>query len=253
MINHIPLYTVRNYHSNLHFTMSISDLFKRKESPSKKGNVIEDYELENVIYRKITEELRLVPYDAERFFKFVKFDAQLLSMGIDDNETKTFLPGLSISEEELKKRILSVEAGLRISYLITVKNMPVGMIDLDPPKANKIQYNMPIWTIDYFVVNNLRNKGLMTACFPAMLKIMANNIGIKDIYAWVHEDNTISIRLLEKFFFRQVDSIPLHDSSKRPIITPHYLAFKCPVQELRFLDKQINCPAYWADKPTLEY
>lgn len=232
--------------------MSLNDLSKKNPFHKKEG-LIEDYELKSIIYRKITEELWLAPYDVERFLQFGKIDAQLLSMGIDDNETNTFLPGLSITEDELKKRVFSVEAGLRISYLITVQNMPVGMIDLDPPKTNKVQHNMPIWTIDYFVVNYLRNKGIMTACFPAMLRIMANNIGIKDVYAWVQEDNTNSIRLLEKFFFRIVNSIPLHDSSKRPVITPHYLALKCPVQELSFLDKQINCPAYWADMPTLVY
>ena len=143
--------------------MSLSDLFKKN-----KKEIIEDYKLESIIYRRITDELWLVPYDGERLYKVGKFDAQLLSMGIDDNETKTFLPGLCISEEDLKKRVFAVEAGIRISYLITVKNMPVGMISLDSPKANKIQHNMPFWTMDFFVVKDLRNKGLMTACFPAM-------------------------------------------------------------------------------------
>ena len=233
--------------------MGLRDIFKKKDDLPKKTEVIEDYKLDNIIYRKINDVLWLQPYDAERFFTVGEIDAQLLSAGIDDEETKNYLPGLTVSKDDLKKKVLAVEAGIRISYLITLNKMPVGMINLDPPKANRVQHNMPIWTMDYFVINSLRNKGIMTDCFPALLKLMAKNIGISEIYAWVHEDNTISIGILEKFFFRTVNSIPLHDSSKRPIIAPHFMAFKCPLNELVFGDGQIRCPSYWADKQTLVY
>lgn len=233
--------------------MSLTDLFKKNSKPTNGDNIIEDYELGDIIYRKVTEDLWLCPYDAERFYKLGEVDAQLLSMGIDDADTKKYLPGLAITEDNLKKRVLSVELGLEITYLITLHKYPVGMIILNPPKYNKVQYNLPIWTIDYFVVNNMRNKGIMSACFPPLLKLLAENIGIKDVYAWVHDDNEQSIRLLEKFFFRLVDSVPLYDNTMRPIIREHYLALKCPVQELRFYDTHLNCPAYWADRPTMIY
>ena len=227
--------------------MGIFDRFKRT---SESHNVIEDYELGNIIYRKVNEHLWLSPYDAERYFKFGKIDAQLLKAGTEDEETKRFLPGLSISEEVLGKKILAVEAGIGISYLITFDNFPVGMIDITPPKTNKFHSNMNMWTFDFYITNDMRNKGIMSACFPAFLKLLAHNIGIKEIYAWVHEDNTRSIYILEKFFFRVVDTIPISDPSKRPIITPQYKAWKCPLQELMFYDTHFTCPANWADRPT---
>ncbi len=230
--------------------MGIFDKFRQSSKPQ---NVIEDYQLENVIHRKVNERLWLHPYDAGRFVVVGEIDAAMLSTGTDDEETKKFLPGLSISKETLEKKMFAVEVGLGISYLITIDKFPVGMIDLTPPKANKIQHNLDMWTLDFFIINNMRDKGIMSSCFPAFLKLMAQNIGIKEIYAWVHEENSRSINVLEKFFFRMVDSIPLYDSTKRPIISPGYKAWKCPLQELRFYDTHINCPSYWADRPTVVY
>lgn len=228
-------------------------LFDKFRHPAKPQNIIEDYELANVIHRKVNEHLWLHSYDEERLINLGELDAQLLTVGTNDAESKEFLPGLSISKESLHKRVVSVELGIGISYLIALDKMPIGMIELTLPKRNKIQNNMTVWSLDFFIVNYLRDKGVMSSCFPAFMKLMVQNIGIKEVYAWVHEDNLKSISVLEKFFFRVVDTIPLHDSTKRPIISPHYMAWKCPLQELVFADGQIRCPSYWADRPTLVY
>lgn len=228
-------------------------LFDKFRHPAKPQNIIEDYELANVIHRKVNEHLWLHPYDEERLINLGELDAQLLTVGTNDAESKEFLPGLSISKESLHKRVVSVELGIGISYLIALDKMPIGMIELTLPKRNKIQNNMTVWSLDFFIVNYLRDKGVMSSCFPAFMKLMVQNIGIKEVYAWVHEDNLKSISVLEKFFFRVVDTIQLHDSTKRPIISPHYMAWKCPLQELVFADGQIRCPSYWADRPTLVY
>lgn len=217
------------------------------------NGTFEDYKLENIVYRKISEQVWLAPYDAERLFKYGKQDAFFLNEGVNDDDAQKYLEGISITFDYLKERVLCVESGSCITYLITVRGFPMGMFFLYPPMTNKMQRNRPIWTIEYFVVNKFRGKGIMTSCFPAFMKLMAKDIGIDEVYAWVHDDNVTSIGILEKFFFRKVDTLPVYDNRLRNVTMPHYLALKCPLCDINFYDTYIDCPQDWIDKPTLVY
>lgn len=48
--------------------------------------ITEDYKIENIIHRKIAENLWLHSYYGERFLNCGKIDTQLLCAGIDDVE-----------------------------------------------------------------------------------------------------------------------------------------------------------------------
>lgn len=87
------------------FIWGLRDVFKKKDVLPKKMKITEDYKIENIIHRKITEDLWLHSYYGERFLNCGKIDTQLLCAGIDDEKTIKYLLGLTVFKEANKLKI----------------------------------------------------------------------------------------------------------------------------------------------------
>lgn len=121
-----------------------------------------------------------------------------------EEDIKLNLPNAyAISIEQAQQRIDNIITGTGLSrclfYCIRIKgqNIPIGYILLNSPLANT---GLGEWSIDFWLNKTYRNKKVMTACIHAILKYM-RDMEIKLVYALVYDENTASIRVLEKIGF----------------------------------------------------
>jgi thiol-disulfide isomerase/thioredoxin len=191
---------------------------KKKETKPKKPvyseKIKEDlretfYNLEDIKYRSMGSSWMLAPYDGMSFFEFQ--DASILPMIANTERIKKYLPGLGFTDEKKTKDrlmgfLLSTEQQLGVTYFIRCSNVPSGMIFIHTPKYNKKVINLSIWTIDFFICEELEHKGIMYKALVRTLQEMKNAMGVKDVYATVDVDNKECRNLLGNGLFHEIDN-----------------------------------------------
>ena len=166
------------------------------------------YELEYIKYRSMGEELMLAPYDAQYYFQFP--DAKILPALANTKKICRFLPNLGFTDEEATKKrlegyLLKTENQLGVTYVIRLKNFPIGMIFVNTPLYNKKSIGKAIWTIDFFISEQFEHKGIVYNAVLRVLDEMKNAMGAKIVYALVDQANSDCINLIGKGLFERID------------------------------------------------
>ena len=192
--------------------------FKKKYNGNPQGDTlsnkfIEDnrshfYELEDIKYRLIGSDLMLAPYDAQFFFNAP--DCKILPILANTEKIRRFLPNLRFADEESTKKVLEsylykTENQLGVTYVIRLKNMPIGMVFVNTPLYNAKSIGKAIWSIDFFIGEPFEHKGIVYTSLVRVLNEMKKNMGAKVVYALVDQDNHDCINLIGKGLFKKVD------------------------------------------------
>lgn len=186
---------------------------KERANNSSTNKLIEDnrthfYELDDIKYRSMGSDLMLAPYDFQCYMQFP--DAKLLPALANTEKIQRFLPYLGFSNEEATKKRLEgylykTEHQLGVTYVIRIKNIPIGMVFVNTPLYNKKTINKAIWTIDFFISEHFEHKGIVYNAVLRVLNEMKNAMGAKVVYALVDQDNYDCIRLIGKGLFSKID------------------------------------------------
>lgn len=183
------------------------------------SSIIEDfrtqfYNLEDIKFRSMGNDLMLAPYDAFSYFNYP--DAEVLPILANSQKIQHYLPGLGFTDKvSTKKRLesfmLKTENQLGVTYVIRVSNMPVGMVLVNTPLYNKKTINLAIWTIDFYISEAYEHTGLMYHSILRVLNEMKNFMGAKAVYAMVDKKNYDCINVIGKGLFNQIDNTGFHD------------------------------------------
>ncbi len=162
------------------------------------------FQLEDVKTIKVNEELWIIPYDAEFYFKCREADALLFSQLASTDRIRKYLPGLQFSTVEessatLVQSLKKTEAGISISYVLRVKNIPIGMIVAESPLYNQRALNLRIWTVDFFIAEAFEHKKIMYTCLLRVLNQL-KEMGVSQVYCLIAQSNQSCLHLIQGFF-----------------------------------------------------
>lgn len=180
------------------------------------------YRLEDINTISIEREIEIAPYDA-RWIKVP--DAKILPLLTKSAEITKYLPHLGFSDETSTRRQLfsycyKTENQLGVTYVIRVRNLPVGMIFVNTPLFNKKAINIAIWTVDFYISQMFEHKGFMYNSLIRVLNEMRKNMGAVKVYAMVDRNNVSCKKLLTKALFVEIDNTNFHDyaGGNKPLV-----------------------------------
>lgn len=166
------------------------------------------YELDNIKYRSMGPELMLAPYDAQFYFEAP--DAKILPTLANTKKINRFLPNLGFTDEESTKKklegyLFKTEHQLGVTYVIRLKNIPVGMVFVNTPLYNRKSIGKAIWTIDFYISEPCEHKGIAYKAVLRVLNEMKIVMSAKIVYALVDQANTDCIKLIGNGMFKRVN------------------------------------------------
>lgn len=180
-----------------------------KKEPIAEDNRNSFFELEDIKYRSMGNDLMLAPYDFNFYLEAP--DAKILPILTNTDRIHRFLPGLGFDDEEstkksLKGYLLQTENQLGVAYFVRLKNIPIGLVHVETPLYNKKVIGKAIWTIDFFIAEQFENQGIMYNAVIRVLNEMKNAMGAKVVYALVDQDNNNCIKFMRKGLFKRISS-----------------------------------------------
>lgn len=153
-----------------------------------------------MVFKFKNSEMSLRPYDMD----YIQNDISILKTMLSfDPEIKKYFPKFwgPNAEDNIQTYLINTcmttEAGIAFAYALRLNAGILGIIKVTSPEHNRVTNNFPYWMIDYLMIPAMRNRGLMKASLPIILKFLHEKLGINEIYAMVETDNTASIHLLE--------------------------------------------------------
>lgn len=150
-------------------------------------------------------EISLVPFDMTRIVEACAF-ADLANKP----KIRRFLPGLDFSSVEATTKTLldlvfKTENGKGFAYLVRQKDAPLGMVIVNTPPYNLETLHLPVWTIDFFLIEEAEHMGLMKQCIIRILTLV-KKMGVQNLYAIVDNSNQDCKNLLNNFFDLEKES-----------------------------------------------
>ncbi len=151
----------------------------------------------------------------------LQFEAEAMAyLAISSSlEIKSEIPGAYVSDiKQARKKLMEyIDRMLvydSILYCIRLKsnNIPVGYILLNSPVS---QNGLNEWSLDFWLIQNLRRKQVMVSSLERVLDHM-QNMEIKGVYVMVERDNKDCRKLIEKFGFGYINT---HLNSGKYILT----------------------------------
>ncbi len=123
-----------------------------------------------------------------------------------DSEVERNLPGVFVKNEKEAHKVLLkfidrfiLKSGILFSVVLKENNIPIGYVACNSPKLKFKDRDEEIgeWSIDFWVFEKARNKGIMTAAVYNTLAYL-QEMGVSTIYAFVDKENIASMEVLKK-------------------------------------------------------
>lgn len=136
----------------------------------------------------------------------LELEAKAYLLNCNDIEIKTFLPTVYVETEAQAIEKLNgfidrflLKAGVFFCIAAKDRSIPVGYILCNSPLVNfkDSEEKMGDWTIDFWIANPYRGKGIMSAALYRVLGYLQLK-EVNRVYAYTHKNNLASIRVIEK-------------------------------------------------------
>jgi ribosomal-protein-alanine N-acetyltransferase len=161
--------------------------------------------------------VKLVPYDPSYLQSVIAWRNEPLAVRHN--------PFKKMSEEELDKMLAEAGTDLsmlgkyeRFSWFISVDGIAVGVLSL-----KNISHSMSYAEIGYSVTESHQGKGIATAAARLMVDKIFAESKLRRLFAYVHEENHASRRVLEKLGFQE-----------EGLLREHYVINGIPVNEVLY-------------------
>lgn len=179
--------------------------------------------------------LRLQPIDAGIVFD--KQQQEIVSLFAQKSpRIKRFLPNLNLSSSEDVEKYFSVfcqktEMQLEFGYSIKMNKHGdvgyMGFIFVHTPLFNNVAINFPQWTIDFCIFEPLEGKGFMRTPLRHIMLMLKNEMGVKNLFAIVDEDNIQCQNFMKSLPFRmQPETLTDPTTGKKANL------FLCPLSQI---------------------
>lgn len=179
--------------------------------------------------------LRLQPIDAGIVFD--KQQQAIVSLFAQKSpRIKRFLPNLNLSSSEDVEKYFSVfcqktEMQLEFGYSIKMNKHGdvgyMGFIFVHTPLFNNVAINFPQWTIDFCIFEPLEGKGFMRTPLRHIMLMLKNEMGVKNLFAIVDEDNIQCQNFMKSLPFRmQPETLTDPTTGKKANL------FLCPLSQI---------------------
>lgn len=154
--------------------------------------------------------LRLQPIDAGIVFD--RQQQEIVSLFAEKSpRIKRFLPNLDLSSPEAVQKYFTTfcqktEMQLEFGYSIKMNKHGdlgyMGFIFVHTPMLNQVAINFPQWTIDFCIFEPLEGKRFMRTPLRHVLLMLKNELGVKNLFAIVDEDNIQCLNFMKSLPFQ---------------------------------------------------
>jgi len=123
-----------------------------------------------------------------------------------DLEVQRNLPGVFVkNEREAYEQLLKFtdrfihKSAIIFSVVLKENNVPIGYVLCNSPRLKYLDRDEEIgeWSIDFWIFEKVRNRGIMTAAVYNTLAYL-QEMGASTIYAFVDKENIASMAVLKK-------------------------------------------------------
>lgn len=179
-------------------------------------------------------QVRLQPIDASLAVN-TSSQETVATMAKLSPDIKKYLPNLDLSSPEaIGKYFLNfaqkTELGYEFGYSIKMGDDGyMGFIFIHTPALNEKAINFPHWSIDFCLFDFFRGQGIMTQTLARVLFILKTQMNVREVYAYVDEDNEKCLNLLSRLPF-DIQPETLSD----PATGHKAKLFCCPLHQINF-------------------
>lgn len=196
-------------------------------------NIIGKYYTLDKIKRIPMGQIYLQPIDTAIIFDS-DLQKSIFIMGNISPKIAKFLPNFNISSEnDVAQYFINfckkTETGYEFGYAIKMNDGILGFIFINTPANNEIAINFSQWTIDFCLFEPFEKQGIMTQCLVRILYFLKIELGVRNIYAIVSQENTDSLNLLSHLPFDLQQ-----ESLTNPTTGEKAKLFCCPIHEINF-------------------
>lgn len=206
----------------------------KKTLPEVPENIIGRYFSLDQINQVPMGQVRLQPIDA-RLAMDPSSQQVVQVMAKTSPDIKKYLPNLNLSSTDaigtyFRQYYTKTEYGYEFGYSIKMGDDGyLGFIFIHTPAMNEKAINFPKWSIDFCLFEPFRGKGIMLQALSRVLFILKSEMNVREVYAYVDEDNSNCLRMLSRLPF-DLQPQTLTDPN-----TGHKAKlFCCPLHEINF-------------------
>lgn len=206
----------------------------KETSPDVPENIIGRYFSLDQIKQVPMGQVRLQPIDA-RLVMDPSSQQVVEVMAKTSPDIKKYLPNLNLSSADaigkyFHQYYTKTEYGYEFGYSIKMGDDGyLGFIFIHTPAMNEKAINFPKWSIDFCLFEPFRGKGIMLQAISRVLFILKSEMNVREVYAYVNEDNSNCLRMLSRLPF---------DLQPETLTDPHTghkaKLFCCPLHEINF-------------------